>query len=256
MEHPVRNFDGKVAVISGAGQGVGQGIALALASEGASVAVLGRTAAKLETTCEMLRARGAKAEPFVLDVLDTDRIPGVVEAVAERFGGIDILVNNAYTGCYGPLLSLGDEQFRRGFESGPFAAFAFMKAAHPHLKRNGGVIVNLVTSAMVRWDLSTYGAYAAAKSALRTLTRAAANEWGRDGIRVNAIAPHAVSPAYAKWRDTHPEEAAEFCASIPLGYVGDCEQDIGRAVVMLCGPDARYLTGATIPLDGGQANFG
>lgn len=250
-------LDGKVAVISGAGQGVGQGIALALASDGASVAVLGRTAAKLEATCGMLRERGARAEPFVLDVRDTERIPAVVEDVAERFGGIDILVNNAYSGCYGPLLTLSDEQFQRGFDSGPFAAFAFMKAAHPHLKRNGGgVIVNLVTSAMVRWDLSTYGAYAAAKSALRTLTRAAANEWGRDGIRVNAIAPHATSPAYAGWQDAHPEEAAEFCASIPLGYVGDCEQDIGRAVAMLCGPDAHYLTGATVPLDGGQANFG
>ncbi|MEU3895106.1 SDR family oxidoreductase [Streptomyces sp. NPDC045251] len=256
MGDPARTLDGKVAVITGAGQGVGRGIALALASEGASVAVLGRTAAKLESTCALLRARGARAEPFVLDVLDTDRIPAVVDAVAARFGGIDILVNNAYTGCYGPLLSLDDEQFRRGFESGPFAAFAFMKAAHPHLGRaGGGVIVNLVTSAMVRWDLSTYGAYAAAKSALRTLTRAAANEWGRDGVRVNAIAPHAVSPAYAKWQAAHPEEAAEFRASIPLGYVGDCEQDIGRAVVMLCGPDARYLTGATVPLDGGQANF-
>ncbi|MFD7721398.1 SDR family NAD(P)-dependent oxidoreductase [Streptomyces sp. NPDC059814] len=253
----MRNLDGKVAVISGAGQGVGQGIALALASDGASVAVLGRTAAKLEATCAMLRERGAEAEPFVLDVRDTDRIPAVVEDVAARFGRIDILVNNAYTGCYGPLLSLSDEQFRRGFDSGPFAAFAFMKAAHPHLKRDGGgVIINLVTSAMVRWDLSTYGAYAAAKSALRSLTRAAANEWGRDGIRVNAIAPHATSPAYAGWQDAHPEEAAEFCASIPLGYVGDCEQDIGRAVAMLCGPDARYLTGATVPLDGGQANFG
>lgn len=251
------NLEGKVAVISGAGQGVGQGIALALASEGASVAVLGRTAAKLEATCELLRERGVRAEPFVLDVLDTDRIPSVVEDVAERFGSLDILVNNAYTGCYGPLLSLSDEQFRKGFESGPFAAFAFMKAAHPYLKRDGGgCVINLVTSAMVRWDLSTYGAYAAAKSALRSLTRAAANEWGRDGIRVNAIAPHATSPAYAGWQDTHPEEAAEFCASIPLGYVGDCEQDIGRAVAMLCGPDARYLTGATVPLDGGQANFG
>ncbi|MFE6934448.1 SDR family NAD(P)-dependent oxidoreductase [Streptomyces sp. NPDC057699] len=251
------NLDGKVAVISGAGQGVGQGIALALASDGASVAAVGRTAAKLEATCELLRERGVKAEPFVLDVRDTDRIPAVVEEVAERFGSIDILVNNAYTGCYGPLLSLGDEQFRRGFDSGPFAAFAFMKAAHPYLKRDGGgSVVNLVTSAMVRWDLSTYGAYAAAKSALRSLTRAAANEWGRDGIRVNAVAPHAVSPAYAGWQDAHPEEAADFCASIPLGYVGDCEQDIGRAVAMLCGPDARYLTGATVPLDGGQANFG
>ncbi|MEV6162213.1 SDR family oxidoreductase [Streptomyces sp. NPDC052052] len=250
------HLDGKVAVITGAGQGVGQGIALALAAEGASVAVLGRTATKLEATCEMLRARGARAEPFVLDVLDTERIPACVNQVAERFGGIDILVNNAYTGCYGPLLTLSDKQFQKGFTSGPFAAFAFMKAAHPYLKRNGGVIINLVTSAMVRWDLSTYGAYAAAKSALRSLTRAAANEWGRDGIRVNAIAPHAASPAYAGWQAAHPEEAAEFCASIPLGYVGDCEQDIGRAVVMLCGPDARYLTGATVPLDGGQANFG
>ncbi|THA64527.1 SDR family oxidoreductase [Streptomyces sp. A0958] len=251
------HLDGKVAVVTGAGQGVGQGIALALAADGASVAVLGRTAGKLDTTCALLRERGATAEPFVLDVLDTERLPAAVDAVAERFGRIDILVNNAYTGCYGPLLSLSDEQFRRGFDSGPFAAFALMKAAHPHLKRDGGgTIVNLVTSAMVRWDLSTYGAYAAAKSALRSLTRAAANEWGRDGIRVNAIAPHATSPAYAGWQEAHPEEAAEFCASIPLGYVGDCEQDIGRAVAMLCGPGARYLTGATIPLDGGQANFG
>lgn len=251
------NLDGKVAVITGAGQGVGQGIALALASEGASVAVLGRTAAKLETTCELLRERGVKAEPFVLDVLETDRIPSVVEDVAARFGSLDILVNNAYSGCYGPLLSLSDEEFQRGFNSAPFAAFAFMKAAHPYLKRDGGgSVINLVTSAMVRWDLSTYGAYAAAKSALRSLTRTAANEWGRDGIRVNAIAPHAVSPAYAGWQAARPEEAAEFCASIPLGYVGDCEQDIGRAVAMLCGPDARYLTGATVPLDGGQANFG
>ncbi|MFI6874797.1 SDR family NAD(P)-dependent oxidoreductase [Streptomyces sp. NPDC050400] len=251
------HLDGKVAVITGAGQGVGQGIARALAADGASVAVLGRTAVKLDTTCGVLREQGVAAEPFVLDVGDTARIPAVVDDIAERFGGIDILVNNAYSGCYGPLLSLSDEQFQRGFGSGPFAAFALMKAAHPHMKRNGGgSIVNLVTSAMVRWDLSTYGAYAAAKSALRSLTRAAANEWGRDGIRVNAIAPHAASPAYATWQDAHPEEAAAFCASIPLGYVGDCEQDIGRAVAMLCGPDARYLTGATVPLDGGQANFG
>lgn len=250
-------LDGRVALVTGAGQGVGQGIALALGSEGAAVAVLGRTVSKLEDTCEQLRARGAVAEPFACDVRDLESIPGVVEQVVEKLGGVDILVNNAYDGALGPLLSLSDRAFQKGFTSGPFAAFAFMKACHPHLRARGcGDIVNLVTSAMVRWDASTYGAYAASKQALRALTRAAAHEWAADGIRANNIAPHALSPGLKWWTETNPEEAEEFLASIPMGRIGDCEGDIGRAVVALVGPDLRYLTGATLPLDGGQAYFG
>ena len=248
---------GQVAVVTGAGQGVGQGIALALAAEGAAVAVLGRTAQKLHDTCELLRARGVEAEPFVVDVTELDSIPGVVEQVVARFGGIDILVNNAYTGSYGPLLKLSDEALQKGFLSGPFAAFAFMRACHPTMKaRGGGHIVNLVTSAMVRWDPSSYGAYAAAKQALRSLTRTAATEWAADGIRANNIAPHALSPGLQRWMETNPEEAAAFVATIPMRRVGDPEADIGRAVVALVGSDLRYLTGATLPLDGGQAYFG
>lgn len=247
----------QVAIVTGAGQGVGQGIALALAGEGADVAVLGRTAAKLEHTCALLRERGVKAEPFAIDVSDTESVPEVVDQVVASFGGVDILVNNAYTGGYGPLLSLSDRAFQRGFRSGPFAAFAFMTACHPHMKaRGGGSIVNVVSSAMVRWDPTTYGAYAAAKQALRSLTRTAAVEWGPDGIRANSIAPHALSPGLEGWTRANPEEAAEFVRSIPLGRIGDCEQDIGRAVVALVGPDLGYLTGATLPLDGGQAYFG
>ncbi len=255
-EH-VGSLDGKTAIVTGAGQGVGRGIALALASEGASVAVLGRTAAKLEKTCALIRERGAQAEPFPCDVSGTEAVPDVVERVAARFGGIDILVNNAYSGAFGPLLSMSDDDFRQGFRSGPFAAFAFMRACHPHLKRRGGgSIVNLVSSAMVRWDPSTYGAYAAAKQAIRSLTRTAAAEWGADGIRANSIAPHALSPGLRWWMEANPAEAEEFRRTIPLGYVGDCEEDIGRAVAALVGPGMRYLTGATVPLDGGQANFG
>lgn len=250
-------LDGKVAIVSGAGQGVGQGVALSLGSAGAAVAVLGRTMSKLEATCELLQERGAEAAAFEINVMDLDAIPGVVEEVAGRFGGIDILVNNAYTGRLGPLLSMSDADFQLGFRSGPFAAFALMKACHPHmLARGGGDIVNMVTSAMVRWDPSTYGAYAAAKSALRSLTRAAASEWGPEGIRAIAVAPHALSPGMSWWVRHHPEEAAEFVKSIPLGRIGDPEQDIGRAVVALVGPEMRYLTGALVPLDGGQAHFG
>ena len=189
------SLEGRVALVTGAGQGVGQGIALALAAEGADVAVLGRTPAKLEATCELLRERGVRAEAFAFDVADTAGVPEVVAAVADRFGRIDILVNNAYTGAFGPLLELSDEQFQRGFVSGPFATMAMMRACHPHLAASGnGHIVNLVTSAMVRWDPSTYGSYAAAKQAVRSLTRTAAVEWARDGIRANCIAPHALSP--------------------------------------------------------------
>lgn len=251
------SLDGKIAIVTGAGQGVGQGIALALAAEGASVAALGRTMAKLEVTCALVRERGTQAEPFQRDVGDIDAVPAVVDAVAARFGGIDILVNNAYSGSLGPLLSMSDADFQQGFRTGPFAAFAFMTACHPHMaRRGGGSIVNLVTSAMVRWDPSTYGAYAAAKQALRSLTRTAAAEWGRDGIRANCIAPHALSPALKRWTERNPDEAETFNRTIPLGYIGDCERDIGRAVALLVGPGMRYLTGATVPLDGGQAYFG
>ena len=250
-------LDGKVALVTGAGQGVGQGIALALATEGVGLAVVGRTEAKLEATAEQLRARGVRAEIFTANVLDTDVLPGLVDEIADRMGRLDIVVNNAYSGTLGPLLETDMRQFTKGFVSGPFAALAIMKAAHPHLvAAGGGSIINLVTAAMVRWDLSNYGAYAAAKSALRSVSRTAAVEWAVDGIRVNSIAPHALSPGLKWWVDNHPEEAEEFVASIPMKYIGDPEADIGRAVVALCGEDLRYLTGATIPLDGGQAHFG
>lgn len=252
-----RSLAGRVALVTGAGQGVGQGIALALATEGVAVAVIGRTVSKLEETCRLLRDRGVEAEPFECDVAETEAIPALVDAVVARFGRLDILVNNAWAGAYGPLLELSDRAFQKGFRTGPFASFALMKAVHPHLKASGdGSIVNLVTSAMVRWDSTTYGAYAASKQALRSLTRTAAVEWAADGIRVNSIAPHALSPGLQWWTETNPDEAADFIASIPMRRIGDCEQDIGRAVVALVGPDLRYLTGATVPLDGGQAFFG
>ena len=109
------------------------------------------------------------------------------------------------------------------------------------------------TSASLRWDPIGYGAYAAVKEATRSLTRAAACEWGPDGIRVNAIVPLALSPGMDGWMKARPEEAEAFLKMVPLGRVGDCEIDIGRAVVFLVGPDSGYITGATLPLDGGQS---
>lgn len=247
--------DGKVALITGAGQGVGQGIALALAQEGAKIAVAGRTASKLETTCGLIAERGGEGHAFPCDVKDRDGLGQLVEDVVARFGTIDILVNNAQEVPLGSLEDMTDEAFMAGFESGPVATLRLMKLCRPHLQ-DGGNIINLASTAAKRWDMSGYGAYAATKEAIRSLTQAAACEWASEGIRTNVILPHAKSPGLAWWIENRPEEAAAFIESIPMKRVGECEQDIGAFVVLLCSEGARYVNGQSIAIDGGQAHMG
>jgi len=247
---------GRTAIVTGAGQGVGRGIALALARAGANITITGRTLAKLSSVAAEIESIGAHALPIACDGNDKQAILATVSQTAEAFGGISILVNNAQQVPLGPLLHVTDDAFLTGFTSGPLATLRFMQACHPHLKRSGhGIIFNLATAAAVRWDMSGYGAYAAVKQATRALTRAAAAEFGPDNIRVLTLAPHADSPGLKGWIAHNPAEAAEFVKTIPLGRIGACEADIGAAVAALCGPEFSYLTGATIPLDGGQANF-
>lgn len=250
------NLDRKVVLITGAGQGIGQGVALAMAGAGASVVVTGRTLAKVEATARMVEERGGQALAVACDVKSAADLAATVERTVAAFGGLDILVNNAQEVPLGKLEDVTDEAFLAGFESGPLATHRLMKLARPHLAaRGGGTIFNFCSSAGIRWDMTGYGCYAAVKQAIRSLTRAAAAEWGGEGIRVLTIAPHAESPGLKWWIENNPEEAQAFFRTIPLGRVGSLEGDIGRALVALAGQDLAYLTGATIPLDGGQANF-
>jgi len=247
---------GKVALITGAGQGIGQGVALAMAHAGAAVAVAGRTLDKVEETARLVSERGGKALPIACNVKSAQDLADAVQRTVAEFGGLDVLVNNAQEVPLGKLEDVTDEAFTAGFESGPLATLRLMKLARPHLiARGGGTIFNFCSSAGIRWDMTGYGAYAAVKQGIRSLTRAAAAEWGREGIRVLTIAPHAESPGLKWWVENNPEEAEAFFRTIPLGHIGRLEEDIGSALVALCGPAMGYLTGATIPLDGGQANF-
>lgn len=246
----------KVALITGAGQGVGQGIAFAMAAAGAKVVVTGRTLEKLEKTVAEIESRGGKALALTCDVKSADDLAAIVDKAVSSFGGLDILVNNAQEVPLGKLEDVSDDAFLAGFISGPLASHRLMKLARPHmLARGGGTIFNFVSSAMIRWDMATFGAYGAVKAATQVLTRAAAAEWGRDGIRVLNIAPHAESPGLKWWIENNAQEAQAFFKTIPLGRIGRLEEDIGQAVVALCAPEMGYLTGATIPLDGGQAYF-
>lgn len=248
-------LENKVALVTGAGQGVGQGIALALAQQGAKLAITGRTEEKLHATAEIVRQSGGEAIVLVCDIKSSEAIDDCVDTVVSTWGTVDILVNNAMEVPSGTLLGVSEEKFTAGWESGPLATLRMMKACHPHL-RGGGSIINLGSAASKRWDASGYGLYAAVKEAIRSISKAAACEWGADGIRTNVILPLASSPGLAYWMDKNPEEAAEYLASIPMQRVGDCEKDIGGFVVSLCTEFSAYVNGQTIALDGGQAYLG
>ena len=249
---------GKVALITGAGQGIGQGIAFSLAKRGASIVAAGRTLSKCETTVSQIKTRfDGQAIALECDIGDLDALDALMEKTLVAFGRLDILVNNAVTTTINPLMDTTLEDFELGLRVGPMATLRLMQLAQPHLAKSGdGAIINLATAAAKRWDTSTYGVYAAQKEAIRALSRGAACEWGSMGIRTNCILPLAKSPALEMWEQWRPEEAAAFEQTVPMKRLGHCENDIGEFVAMLCAPQSRYVNGQSIAIDGGQVNMG
>jgi NAD(P)-dependent dehydrogenase (short-subunit alcohol dehydrogenase family) len=246
------DFSNKTALITGSGQGVGEGIARALASHGANVCLVGRTFSKVEAVANDINQRGGSALAVECDVKNIESINNSIKISLSKFNSLNILVNNAQEVPLGNILDVTDESFIDGWNSGPLATFRFMKACYPHLK-GGGKIINLASSSALRPGSGSYGAYAAVKESIRSLSRAAAVEWGPDNILVNCIMPLAKSTGMDWWMNEYPDEANEFLKTIPLGRVGDCKDDIGEAVCHILSDGMNYITGSTIMLDGGQA---
>ncbi|MEU9410849.1 SDR family oxidoreductase [Streptomyces sp. NPDC048281] len=246
---------GRTALVTGGGQGVGRGIALALAAEGASVVISGRTETTLKDTAREIAERGGRVRTVVGDVGDRDDVEHMVAETVREFGGLHVLVNNAQSSVQRPLAETSYDDLQLTYRSGPLATFHAMQAALPHLKAGRGSVVNLGSSAAVQGE-ATFAAYAMAKEAIRGLTRVAAREWGPYGIRVNVVCPAALSPAAEDFLAAHPDKAERVLAGIPLGRMGDPEQDIGRAVAALVSDDMAYLTGATLMLEGGRTLLG
>ena len=249
---------GKVALITGAGQGIGQGIAFSLAKRGVSIVAVGRTLSKCEKTVADIEARfNGKAVAIECDISNLDALDALVSDAVAAFGRLDILVNNAVTTSINTLMETTLEDFEAGLRVGPMATLRLMQLAQPHLIKSGdGNIINLATAAAKRWDTSPYGVYAAQKEAIRALSRGAACEWGSMGIRTNCILPLAKSPALEMWAQWRPEEAAAFEQTVPMKRLGHCENDIGEFVALLCAPESRYVNGQSIAIDGGQVNMG
>ncbi len=246
---------GKVAIVTGAGQGVGRGIALALAGAGCSVVVSGRTLSKCEDTAALIAGRGRTALAIRCDVGARADVDTCVDATLERFGRIDVLVNNAQTVRLGSLMDITEDDMSVVYDTGPIGALRFMQACFPSLRESRGTVINLASGSGVQ-PQPGQAPYAAAKEGMRVLTRCAASEWGVHGVRVNAICPFASSPAMDGWRQAVPDEYEQALQHVYLRRIGDCEQDIGPAVVFLAGEGARYITGATLMIDGGQNYLG
>jgi NAD(P)-dependent dehydrogenase (short-subunit alcohol dehydrogenase family) len=246
-------LNGKVAIITGGGQGVGLGIAKAFADAGASLVLSGRNIDKLEGVVADLKQRGAEVAVHAADARSRADADGVVAFAVETFGGIDILVNNAQTTTPGAMLvDSDDELIAATVESGFYGTIYHMQAVRSHMAaRGGGSIINMGSRQGIIAPPG-YSIYGATKEAIRGLSRAAAREWGVDNIRVNVINPSAISPAAAQWLEDFPEEAARNLQEVSLRRWGDPANDIGPVAVFLASDDSGYVSGQTINVDGGM----
>jgi NAD(P)-dependent dehydrogenase (short-subunit alcohol dehydrogenase family) len=244
-------LDGKVAIVTGAGQGVGRGIALALAREGVAVAVIGRTLEKCERTLGEIEALGGRGIALACRVSHRDEVDAAVAAVVAGLGGIDILVNNAHTSRpMVPFTETTDKDMGVAMQ-GFHGAFFFMQACFEQLKARRGKVFNLGSSAGIRGDIG-FTAYAAAKEAVRAISRVAAREWGPHGITVNVICPFSESPGIEYMIDNVPGFVDGLTAKTMLKRLGSSELDVGRTVAFLASDGGSYITGQTINIDGGM----
>lgn len=235
---------GKVAIITGAGRGIGRATAKLFAAEGAKVAVLSLTPANVESVVADIEAAGGAALGVVCDVGDAAEIKAAVDKVVSAYGEIDILVNNAFdpSAPFSSIIDLSVEQLQRNLEMGPIAYLRTMQACHPYLKASGeGRIINFGSMAGVV-GLAGYGPYNMAKEAVRALTRTAAREWGADRITVNNVLP--LADTWGAGADTPP-------ATNALARHGSPEEDIAPVVLFIASKDAQFLTGYSFTPDGG-----
>ena len=247
-------FDNKVVIITGGGKGggIGYGLSTAFAKEGCNLVITGRNVTKLENAKEELERLYGVAVLYVqADGGVEEQVVHVVEKAIRTFGRIDFLINNAQNSASGVMLAdHTKEQFDQAIYSGLYAAFFYMKHCYPELKRNKGSVVNFASGAGL-FGKPGQSSYAAAKEAIRGLTRVAATEWGPDGVNCNVICPLVMTTALAQWREAYPEVYEQTIKSIPAGRFGDPETDIGRTAVFLCSEDAKYISGETITMQGG-----
>lgn len=244
-------LQGKIAIITGGASGIGKGMATAFVKEGATVAIIDLNEEVGLQSIKELQEYAPESIFIQANLAEHDKLGAIVKQVADKFGKIDILVNNAHASRMNSIADTTQADFDLSFNTGFYPTFYLMQACLPYLKETQGKIINFASGAGINGDVNQ-GSYAVAKEGIRAITRVAANEFGPFGINVNIIAPIAKSPGMIQWAEANPEYYQGMLSKIPLRRLGELETDIGRTAVFLASADSDYITGQTIMVDGGS----
>jgi NAD(P)-dependent dehydrogenase (short-subunit alcohol dehydrogenase family) len=250
---PMKRLQGKVVVLTGASAGLGKQISICLARESAKLAICARSTDKLKITADLCKKEGAEVLALKCDVSEYSDLKSFIDKTVERYGTIDVLVNNAnFEVDRLPFLDQDIEMLDTALRTGVYAHWNLMKLCYPYMKGKPSSIINFC-SGTYQVGLDLYASYAADKGAIRALSMVVAREWGADGIRVNTLSPVAITdtildklpPGYSKWVKGMMTQNA-------LKRIGDPSADIAPVVIFLATEESRWVTGQNINVDGGQ----
>ncbi|MBI4363037.1 MAG: SDR family oxidoreductase [Euryarchaeota archaeon] len=247
-------LDGRRALVTGGGRGIGRSIALALAEAGADVAVTARTQKQIDAVASEIKGRGRRSLAIPCDVRKTEEVNRCVEKTIADLGGLEILVNNAGILFHNWLVDTSDKSWHDVLDTNLTSAFLFTRAAGKHfIQRKGGNVINLASAAGIAAS-PRQAPYHASKAGMLLMTKSLALEWNRYNIRVNAIAPGFFDTDMTKPITSSPKMRDEFIKRIPLRRLGKPEE-IGPLAVFLASDASSYITGEVVVIDGGVTAY-